>query len=198
MNRLTDNARRRRPGRDRAFTLIELLVVLLIISILVALAVNIGRYVYDRANRTETRTTLEIVVDAMEAFRDEYGVCPPDVDGDSLAGGERLARCLTGLMDEDDLNALLADREAYMIETGNPLRPIHTADLDDENLVIKREVTPKLNTLPQEAFQDGRFRDAWGNAIGYDLGLGGIPVPVSPGPDGEFDTEDDITSDGAR
>jgi len=158
-------------GRARpAFTLIELMVVIFIIGILVTLVVGISKYVYDEAARRETHGIQEIVVTAIQAFREVDGNYPNDAGPPNFA--------IDVLVDQ-----LVAD-----ISCG------YTAEKAAGIQKATREILLKL---PTDAFDGNTIYDGFGNEMRYyrDQGLGGGPVVVSAGPDGTFDNADDIRSD---
>ena len=137
-----------RTGRA-AFTLVELLAVMLILAILVGLVVGVTRHVTARANYERTIVTMQIVNEAIDAYRDDPGT------------------------------------------TGDPGT---LADLTS-NVAAKKV----LANLDSETWNQGStINDAYGNALIYEKtgGLGGCPVVISGGPDGDTNTEDDnIRSD---
>jgi len=167
--------RRPVPAGAAGFTLIEILIVLFIFGVLLTLAVNVARYVYDEAARKETQSTQAIVISAIQAFydvTDDY----PDDGGDPQASGKSLLKELNG---EDISNRFDSDLEKRIVKA--------TRDI--------------LLKLPLDAFKvgDEAIRDSFGRKMRYDKagGLGGVPALISAGPDGDFDTaEDNIRSDG--
>ncbi len=60
-----------RRRRGDGFTLIELLVVMFIMALIVALIVNVGRYVTDSAAKKETQAAMAIVIRAIQAYQEE-------------------------------------------------------------------------------------------------------------------------------
>lgn len=68
--------RPQRPRR-RAFTLIEMLLVIVIIAILSGFVFSMVRMVGRHADRAKTRRTIEMLANAIEEFRAEYGKYPP-------------------------------------------------------------------------------------------------------------------------
>jgi len=178
-----------------AFTLIELLVVIFILGILVTLVVGVATYVYDEAGRKQTQATQAIVMSAIEAFYAEFDKYPPDrkppVTGQYLEdeSGKILLRYLTGAIAD-------ADDYEYVMESA----PSAPGDFDELNRRIQRVTLDALLKLPSDAYSpgDSAVKDGFGNAMRYERegGLAGRPVLISPGPDENFDTEDDnIRSD---
>lgn len=60
----------------RAFTLVELLAVMLILSILVGLVVGVTGHVTARVNYERTIVTMQIVGEAIQAYREDQGSDP--------------------------------------------------------------------------------------------------------------------------
>src|SRR5213594_3515356 len=65
-----------RSHQARAFTLIELLVVIAIIAILIGLLFPAFRAVQDQAKRTQAKSDLTQIVNAVNAFYTDYGRYP--------------------------------------------------------------------------------------------------------------------------
>ncbi len=166
-----------------AFTLIELMVVIFIIGIMVVLVVGVGRYVYDEAARRETESTQAAVMTAIEEYYKIQGYYPddtpipadpPDIPADIREGMQALVGRLQARdLDEDDL-----------VE-----KPIKEA--------IQEACGPIILQLPRDAYTGPTINDGFGNEMRYEPagGLGGRPVLISTGPDGNFGNEDDIRSD---
>jgi len=161
----------------KAFTLVELMVVMLILGIIVALVVGISDYVMREAVLKQTRESQRILMNAIQAYYDNSRpkAYPPDKPG-------------TEWSVEDSGEQLLQ----YLTEGSDPNNPTP----DHPACQAARE---RLRDLSQEAYDPPYFRDAYGNIMGYQEagGIGGGPVIISVGPDGNFDTEpDNIRSDG--
>ena len=143
----------RRSARARGFTLVELLLVMLVLSILVALVAPVGSYVIEQARISETITTQQTLVTALDAYRKATGDFPP-LDANS----------------EGDIEGLLQVLQAYGA----------SGEAAEE---IRQETMPYLGAQP------GLLKsDAWGNEMRYYArrGIGGKPLILSAGPDGDF------------
>jgi len=170
--------RRGHPGRAcGGFTLIELMVAIFIISILIALVIGVGKYVYDESARRETESMQAIAMNAVEAFYGIVGEYPPDsISTPPAEGLAALLYCLRG-GDEGGIEDL---------------------KLPESTCIRIKEVCGQiLLEIPSDYFDGTTIKDAWGKQMDYkaDGGLGGKPVLISPGPDGDMNTEDDIRSD---
>jgi len=166
-------------ARGRAFTLIELLVVILILGILVALVVGVSDYVMGEAARKQTQESQRILVNALQAYYDNSRprAYPPDMSESETEWSMQ------------DSSGQLVQYLTVGADPNNPT-PNHPAC---------RAATEKLKDLAQEAYDPPYFRDAYDNEMGYDTdgGIGGGPVIISAGPDGDPNTEtDNIRSDG--
>ena len=84
--------RRGRTEYARAgFTLVELLAVILIIGILVAIVINVSNRAMRKAAEQRTKTTMRVIMSALEIYREEFGVYPSfKVGNDYRAGNAKL------------------------------------------------------------------------------------------------------------
>jgi len=169
-----------RKAPRSAFTLVEMLVVIFIIGILVMLVVGVSSYVMNQANHQQTITVQTIVRDAIDAFKEITGHYPPD-DPNADYSTDILV---------DYLSANPNDPNAPKDPNGVPY---------DTDILRRIEsiVMPKLLNLPKEALVNGVIYDGYDKAMRYYAtgGMGGRPVLISDGTDGEPNTEDDIRSD---
>jgi prepilin-type N-terminal cleavage/methylation domain-containing protein len=159
------NSYRKNQRRRRpagGFTLIELLTVVAIIGILVALTVGVGMWVMGESARKDTQARMALIMGAVEAYHEAMRTYP----GDNGANAEeRCENLFAQLMDVDDSREKLADvppdAMEWVDQSANP---------------------PKARLL-----------DGYDNVIDYSAnkGGGGTPVLVSPGEDGDFETNDD-------
>ncbi len=189
MNRTAPNSAAetgRASDRHSAFTLIELLVVIFILGILVTLVVSISGYILDKSNRDQTLANQKVILAAIGAYHDITDAYPPDTD-------DALDPLVPGTL-------TLVERTGWVL-----LRYLKGADPPISSAALARRIQDatgkSLLNLPTDAFGgesvDG-FRDAYGQYMEYSStgGLGGRPAIISAGPDGDFNTTDDIRSDG--
>jgi len=158
----------------KAVTLIELLVVLFVLTVLVALVVGVSSYTMQEAGRKQTVATQAILSQAIDAFTkaQDDGSPPKEepVEGGWSADKQAMVR-IQGLWDE-------LNKEPKINDVGTLLHKLQT-DATNSN--------------------DRTFLDGFGKPMDYreKLGLGGRPVLISAGPDGDWSkTEDHIRSDG--
>jgi len=159
--------------RAEAFTLIELMVVMFIIGVLVAMVVGVGKYVYDEAGRKETRSILTVVQSAVEQYKEVAGDYPDDA-------------AVTGVGPANSSRVLL----------------YHFKGSDPGSETMQKRIRDASGTyilkLPSDSYSGGdKILDSFGNELRYEKagGFGGKPVVISPGPDGQLGTADDLRSD---
>lgn len=166
-------ARHRRGAMRRAFTLVEMLVVIVILVIVVSLVVGVSRYVTEQSARTQTQDSQAMIITAIDAYFDVEKTYPEE--DPEAAGGD-------GATEREQ-------RSHNLFDALSEVQP-------------SREV---IAGLPEDATGNGPetgrtvFLDGWDNAIDYDAdgGVGGTPELISPGPDGDYATEEDnIVSSG--
>jgi type II secretory pathway pseudopilin PulG len=155
------------------------MVVLFILAILVSLAVGVGMYVMDKNNEELTKTIQTTVWGAVQAYYD-YGspkAWAADRTGatyDPNASTTALMKFLTGTQ--------------YTSLRDTP--PVQQA-------------IARLKNLPKDAYAT-TLNDGWGRPMRYyqDKGMGGRPVLISAGSDGDFGDadsakqKDNVISDG--
>lgn len=154
----------------RGFTLIELLVVMVILAIIIALAVAIGGYINEESSRKRTQTAQEILKTAVDVYEKAYDGRAPGDDWDS---------------------------------SWSVTKPGDEAEASTVALLQRLKEVPQswkvVEKLEEEIFEDAQtpLIDGFGYPMKYvdSGGRGKTPVLISTGPDGEFDTEDDIRSD---
>jgi prepilin-type N-terminal cleavage/methylation domain-containing protein len=170
------------------FTLVEVLVVIFILGILAAIVVSVAGYVMSSSSRRETEATQKVLLEAIQAFynasnpkaypADHFGATP-----DPNNSGCVLIAFLSGHSDPNAPNTAPTGQTASV-----------------------KAAVEFLLKLPQEAW-DGSWnkpvKDGWGREMRYEAagGLGGKPVIISAGPDGDFGSagstqeEDNVRSD---
>lgn len=178
-------------SRKNAFTLIEMMVVVAIIGILVALIVGISKYVFEEAARKKTIVTQQLLMMAIEQFRDITGKYPPDSNDLGLSPNDYRIK-------SDSLyGQLLGEAAAF-----NKLATYFSWTSDQRSRFenkVKKEIVSIINQLPEDAAdtEEKTFKDGFGNAMFYfrTEGLGNRPVVISAGPDGEPKMGDTIIND---
>lgn len=151
-----------------AFSLIELLIVVGIIIILASIGVGVGYQVNQAAKAEQTKTRITIIMNAVKDYFDQTGGYPLQADDDDF-------RMVVPRLDQ---NGERTDYKRFV----NKLKEL---DADDAIQVEFIETD----------YARFDIADAYGNEIRYDVdgAIGGTPLLVSPGPDGNYrmDGEDD-------
>ena len=151
--------RRPVPAGAAGFTLIEILIVLFIFGVLVTLAVNVARYVYDEAARKKTQSTQAIVISAIQAFYEEFEHYPADRDPPvseyfPVPSGVILQNYLRGALDDLDYSN---EAFKYLMERDPGL-----GDVALLNNRIRNVTSEKLLGLSRDAFDGTTIRDGFG------------------------------------
>ncbi len=191
---------RTRSRKAGAFTLVELLVVIGILAVLASLITGVTVYVMDKANREQTLSNQQVIINAVDRYYEIMGSYPPD---DTV--GNNVDKIILATIPTDPNEAsgfILLHFLAF------PTDSIETdelsARLQARMAKINKSSAAVLLELPEDAMDPAGFKDAYGNYMSYDMtgGLGGTPVVISPGPDGKFSAvaddgldEDNIRSD---
>jgi len=204
----TRNARR----AARAFTLIEMMVVIFILGVLVAMIVAVSSYVMDEAARRETESTQAMVLNIIDAFRDEFEKYPPDnldqTDSDDPGAGATpdplsplaLMVALRGGVDAHETDDYAENLYRYLYGENTAPNDAQCAALAAR---VKRITNDRLMQLPEDAIEpwdrpgetwhEPVFKDGWGIAMRYsrDGGMGNRPVVISAGADHRFGWDDE-------
>jgi prepilin-type N-terminal cleavage/methylation domain-containing protein len=154
-----------RAGRPRGFTLVELLLVMFVMSVLVALVVGVGSYVIEQERKEETIAWQNRYLAALEAYRNVTTFYPPT--------DANLAPTVTPAKDAKyDFSMLLLLSYLQGSRAGDNL------------------MKTKINAATKSYMGEGnpQTTDAYGNSMRYyaDKGVGGKPLILSAGPDGDF------------
>jgi type II secretory pathway pseudopilin PulG len=144
---------------------VEILVAVAVMAILATLTMGVAREVINQANIKQTKTALLVLRDQAEKYKDQFNGYPTGTGGN---GAPELVSAILRMV------------------------PSVTA-------LVGTQVCPNNNTL----------QDAWSNPIRYYYNPSGntvgggfdslyqqnncTPLYVSPGPDGQFGTIDDVT-----
>jgi prepilin-type N-terminal cleavage/methylation domain-containing protein len=174
---------RRRPGASSphrtAVTLIELMVVIFILAVLAALVVGGGMWIRRASQEKQTITSQKIVMTTIRAYYDVYEEYPNDSTNppwDPAESGKLLLGHLKG----------------------------EEADADADKAKVRKATMEILRGLPEDALPGAgaAIKDGFERPMAYqrDGGLGGGPVVISAGPDGEFgdDASPEYKSDNIR
>jgi prepilin-type N-terminal cleavage/methylation domain-containing protein len=214
-----------RTAGQRGFTLIELLVVAAIIVVMASALVGVGRRMLTVAQEKLARSTLEIVVTAIEQYRSELGRFPIPLEYD--VASQKLLPVTVGFTEADLLKRLQDDVKAtvtispggldayavseclyyFLYQCSTSRRMIDTiADTQKTAMVPASSQRPQ--PLPRQAnYKDAtgktmtitliRLVDPWGTPLRYEYESGTMSFPriTSAGPDRQFDTTDDLRSD---
>lgn len=187
------------------FTLVELLLVMFVMSVLVALVVGVGTYVIDRARMEETVTTQTRILAAVAAYRNVTNRVPDTASDPNTS----LGQLITTLRAEENAKEW-ANGTSYAagdIARDNPDASYwtcafaHSAPGQLFTFAQARAANVtywKMHTLKTKIYRATKpflgegttvsTTDAYGVQMRYysDRGLGGKPLILSAGPDGDF------------
>ena len=152
--------------------MVEVLMVIMIISVLMAIGTGVGWYVMSKAEADKTKATMEIVMTALERYR--------EVNVGNLTHADAIG---DGAINDDGSGGVDPNSFKKLFDK--------TTDAGAAAIVM-------LEQLPDEAVESSpQILDGFGKNFRYSEtgGLGGTPRLQSAGSDGEWDTDDDIYSD---
>jgi prepilin-type N-terminal cleavage/methylation domain-containing protein len=179
----------------RGFTLIEVLVVILILGILMALVVGVGKSVMIEVARQKTISIQALLVRAIAAYEGAQGAMPTQLPDASLPPKTSTPTDYGYNKNADEWRAAIRISDLYTQLMAEPASQKIILGLPPES-VYKPTVTFRSDNTGRYKL----FRDGFDNDMDYRAaGLGGRPVVISGGPDGHlggaFDN-DNISSDG--
>lgn len=159
-----------RGGRTEAgVTLVEMLIVLAIITLLASLVIGMATHIDNQSKGKGLQNTFAVLESALEEYREQTGHFPeqPDPDSANAAGHSEILY--------DALNSIAGSRKILEQISDSLIR--HNVDTG---------ATPPIPEI----------YDPWAGVLGYsyDPLVDTYPELISAGPDGIFNTPDDITS----
>lgn len=179
----------RRHSLKSGFTLTEVLVVVVILALLVSILMAFGRRLKEQANEKLCKSTIQILVASIELYYDYHSEFP---DFDPL------------LMATNDNYAIerLYGRLHSLTTSRKLCEQIQASQIGDTDIDLT--MLPAVVPAPDGKLE---FLDPWGNALDYQKGIFDFasvppqyvtvwtfPRVTSGGPDGVFNTADDISS----
>ncbi|MHC4945560.1 MAG: prepilin-type N-terminal cleavage/methylation domain-containing protein [Planctomycetota bacterium] len=196
-------------NKAMGFSLIEILVVITIIGLLIAISGGAYHKYITQGERAKTRALITELEEYAGDYNDRRGDFPPS----SL---KHLGLATTGSTDNEGIEAFV---QALFASSYDGHRPDSTSDLINSD---GDEADKKISLFGERALFE--FQDAWGNPVIYirhtdykksffywileeSIGVHALKNPetgtyyrfescqiISAGPDGLFDTEDDIAN----
>ena len=172
MERQADKLDRPRGIRNPAgFTMVELLAVIIIIGILVAIVTSVASRAMRKSAEQRTKVTMRVIMDALEVYREEFGVYPRfNVGNDYKKGNAQLYSLFWG-------GSSWGKEERFKL--------------------AKKRARERLRALPSDAISDQGgnryFVDGFDNVMWYHPsgGAGGGAYLESAGADNKFEEEED-------
>jgi prepilin-type N-terminal cleavage/methylation domain-containing protein len=196
----------KRRSRQSGFTLIELLVVAAIIMILAASLLGVGRRILTAAQERLARSTLDILVSAVEQYQQEQSRYPMQYRGRTGMLGQEPISVTTAftqadlvlyLNDDLGLNRLTPTQTVaiqplspirndyaiseclyYFLDRSPGSRRLIASLADSQKTAIDASKAQRLATWsPNKQLVLMRFVDPWGTAIRYEFTPGQMTVP---------------------
>ncbi|MCF7956042.1 MAG: type II secretion system GspH family protein [Phycisphaerae bacterium] len=182
--------------RKKGFSIVEILTVIAVITVLAAMVLGVGKHVKEMGNIKLTKSTIDILVTAVEQYYQDEGRMPSN-----SFGGTPVIK--TGSVESSWSGEALYYR---LSQSYNSKRLINTID---DSLITSRDAAGDVLTVDVTYTDPGtgtvtfietdlvlpRFVDAWGNTLRYNYSSGDtFCVISSPGKDKKYGTEDDINN----
>ncbi|NLH18154.1 MAG: type II secretion system protein [Phycisphaerae bacterium] len=211
-----------RKSGQTGFTLMELLVVAAIVMILASALVGVGRRLLTTAQEKLARSTIDIVVTAIEQYRSELNQFPMEYLNS-------MPRSVTPAFAQADLIAYLNDDLGLIrmvpaktvtisssVENNNAvgeclyyfLNKLSASRRMIDTIADSQKTSFDTNGKPRQANYTNatgqevtivliRLMDPWNSTLRYEFTPGTMSFPriTSAGPDRTFDTPDDLRSD---
>ncbi len=193
-------------ANKKGFSLIELLTAIAIIAVLMTLVVGGGKRLKVQAEERLTAGAIEIIVTALELYYDDEGGFPfasVDFDGDGdIELDDYISDGMQTVVTVTDINGNNGDWRFwssqalyyFLARSANSSTIIETIS---NTLITNTDASglPIVATIVGTNVDMLRFVDPWGYALQYTYISGNsFPVIESAGPDGQFGTSDDISS----
>ena len=182
-------------GNISGITLFELVLAVAVLSILVSIVIGVGNYTLMQAKTRLAESTISVLVTALEQYHDFTDMFPPECDDlakleNELGGNVSSGSSLVKYFSSEALYYYL-----YRVPVSRRIISMiserHTTNLDENG--VEREFAPDVGV----DFSLIRFIDPWGETIRYEYETGdNFPKITSSGPDGFFNSRDDIVSTG--
>lgn len=209
--------------RKNGFSLVETLVVVSVIAVLVSVVIGVGKHVKEQGKIKLTKSTIDILVTALELYHQDQGDMPFLTRRETTAGsGTYIDLAINEPFLESDFALLFDPAATIVINNGShvdddwsceamhyylskSINSRRIVNMINNQLVTSRDLVGQvlninIEVLPGPIVLVGnqdmpRVVDAWGNALRYRYTAGNtFCVVVSAGEDKTFGTADDISN----
>ena len=203
-----------RPRKQKAFTIVELLIVSAVLLIIAGVAVPFSVKVKNQFKLKDTKALVTVLADAVERYQNARGEAPFATVDDSgnikLTGPEDLKEIIEAeisgnptpdgdavdlLPDPSDHNGFAGSEALYFLLSRCPDSEEFLERISSDMLTAKFSGETIKAVYSGREYILPRIIDSWGNELRYYYKAGWtFPRIVSAGPDGEFNTEDEISN----
>ncbi|MFA6186311.1 MAG: prepilin-type N-terminal cleavage/methylation domain-containing protein [Phycisphaerae bacterium] len=160
-------------------TLVELIIVIAIIVIMAAAVYVVRKPAEDKGKIELTKSTIELLCGAIEQYNKFYNEFPDPNDVDNIP------------------NYFSTDCDSEAADPNKAERLSYRLSLCPDAVAILNQINPKMVKNKNNADDILEYIDAWGMEFRYEYTKPekwNFPRITSAGPDGKFNTADDITS----